>query len=320
MTTKRAYALAAVPPIVAAGASTLALLVLDLPQRLAVHWGPTGVDRVGGVGDLIAPMVIGVVLITATMLATLFAKTRGATTTGFVRAIVGTTVLVGVSLALSILATGVAQQGLDDPTSVPVSAVLGWTGLGLLVALAAAVGAALLVPKVAPSDVEPEGLVAAMDLGPTERASWSRTVVVSPIAMGIISATIIATCVVLLLAGGPPLVLLVPAVLFAVIFALLAWRVRVDGSGLVARSVLGLPVIHVPLATVTGARAIDVNPITDFGGWGLRFGNLGWGIVMRRGSAIAVDRANRTPFVITVDDAETAASLLTAMALRAREG
>lgn len=320
MIPKRTYVLAAVPPLAAAAASAAALLSLDLPPRVAVHWGPTGVDRVGGVGDLIAPMLIGVVLITATMVAVLFAKTRGAATTGFVRAIVGTTVLVGVSLALSILATGVAQLGVDDPTIVDGSAVLGWTGIGLLVAVAAASGAILLVPKVAPSDVETGGAVEAMDLGPTERASWTRTVVVSPVAVGILAATVIGTCVVVLISGAPALVLLVPTVLFAAVFALLAWRVRVDGSGLVARSVLGLPLIRVPLATVTGARAIEVNPIRDFGGWGLRFGNLGWGIIMRSGPAIAIDRAKRSPFVVTVDDAETAASLLAALARRAQQG
>ena len=106
MNSKRAYALAAIPPLAAAALSTVALLTLDLPARLAVHWGPSGgVDRVGGIGDLVAPLLIGVVLITATLVGTLFAKTRGATTTGFVRALVGTSVLIGVGLSFSILAT-----------------------------------------------------------------------------------------------------------------------------------------------------------------------------------------------------------------------
>ena len=319
MTIKRAYALAAVPPLAAAALSTAALLSLDLPTRLAVHWGPDGsVDRIGSIGDLVAPLVVGVTLITATLLGTLFAKTRGSTTTAFVRAIVGTSVLLGVGLSFGILGTGIAQRGVEDPLTVPLSTVFGWMGASVAIALVVAAVCVLLVPKVATYGSEREGAVEALALSATERASWSRSVVVSPVAIGILAAAAIATCVIVLLAGAPGLVLLVPAVLYVVVFAMLAWRVRVDASGLVARSVLGLPVFRVPVASVTAVRTVDVSPLRDFGGWGLRFGSLGWGLVMRSGSAIAVDREGRSPFVITVDDADTGAALLAALAQRAR--
>lgn len=318
MTSKRAYALATIPPLAAAALATAALLVVDLPPRLAVHWGPGGgVDRVGGIGDLIAPMLIGVVLITATLVGTLFAKTRGATTTGFVRALVGTSVLIGAGLSFSMLATGLAQHGVDDPMSVPLSAALGGMGLGFVAALVIAVICVLLVPRV-DSEGEREGVVEALALGATERASWSRPVVASPVAIGIIAAAAVMTCGVVLLAGAPAPVLLVPAVLYGLVLSTLAWRVRVDASGLVARSVLGLPVFRVPLTVVAGVRTVEVSPMRDFGGWGLRFGALGWGLVMRGGSAIAVDRKGRSPFVVTVDDADTGAALLAALAQRAR--
>jgi len=74
----------------------------------------------------------------------------------------------------------------------------------------------------------------------------------------------------------------------------------------------------VPLTAITGVRTVEVRPMRDFSGWGLRFGNLGWGLVLRGGSAIAVDREGRSPFVLTVDDAETGAALLAALAQRAR--
>lgn len=319
MNSKRAYALAAVPPLVAAAASIIVLFTLDLPPRLAVHWGPSGgVDRVGGIGDLVAPLLIGVVLITATLVGTLFAKTRGATTTGFVRALVGTSVLIGVGLSFSILATGIAQRGVEDPMTVPLSAALGWMGVGFALALVVAVICVLLVPRINYDGSERDGDVAALPLGATERASWSRSVVLSPVAIAIISAAAIATFAVVLLAGAPVLVLIVPAVLYAAVFAMLAWHVRIDASGLVARSVLGLPVFRVPLTAITGVRTVEVRPMRDFSGWGLRFGNLGWGLVLRGGSAIAVDREGRSPFVLTVDDAETGAALLAALAQRAR--
>lgn len=319
MNSKRVYALAAIPPLVFAAGSTIALLALGLPSRLAVHWGPGGgVDRVGGISDLVAPLLIGVVLITATLVGTLFAKTRGATTIGFVRALVGTSVFIGVGLSLSILATGVAQRGVEDPLTVPLSAAFGWVGLAFAIALIVAVVCVLLVPRISYGSGELSGNVDALELGVTERASWSRSVVVSPVAIAIISAAAILTCAAVLLAGAPVLVLLVPAVLYAVVFAMLAWRIRVDASGLVARSVLGLPVFRMRPTEITGVRSIEVSPMRDFSGWGLRFGTLGWGLVMRGGSAIAVDREGRAPFVVTVDDADTGAALLAAVAQRAR--
>jgi len=319
MTMKRAFALATIPPLTAAAASTAALLALDLPAELAVHWGPGGeVDRVGGIGDLVAPLLVGVVLITVTLVATLFAKTRGRTTTGFVRALVGTSVFIGSGLSFSILGSAIVQQGVTDPLTVSLSAAFGGIGLGFAAALVLALIAVLLVPRVDSAGFEEEGAVEALLLGATERASWSRSVVVAPGVFVLVTVSVLGVFAILLLAGAPVLVFLVPAVVFAIVIAMLAWRVRVDASGLVVRSVLGLPVFRVPVSEATGVRTVDVNPMRDFGGWGLRFGTLGWGVVMRGGQAIAVDREGRSPFVVTVDDADTGAGLLAALAGRAR--
>ncbi len=50
----------------------------------------------------------------------------------------------------------------------------------------------------------------------------------------------------------------------------------------------------------------------------MRLGRTGWGVIARAGSAIEVQRSNGSNFVVTVDDAETGAGLLTSLAARVR--
>jgi hypothetical protein len=54
-----------------------------------------------------------------------------------------------------------------------------------------------------------------------------------------------------------------------------------------------------------------VNPLAEFGGWGWRWGADGRvGVVLRAGEGIQVTRTNGKRFVVTVDDAQTGASVL----------
>jgi hypothetical protein len=50
--------------------------------------------------------------------------------------------------------------------------------------------------------------------------------------------------------------------------------------------------------------------MAEFGGWGWRLGASGTGIVLRAGEGIRVGRQGKSDLTITVDDAETAVSLL----------
>lgn len=57
----------------------------------------------------------------------------------------------------------------------------------------------------------------------------------------------------------------------------------------------------------------------EFGGWGLRWApGGGFGVVLRSGPGIRITRTNGKTFSVTVDDAETGAALLTALAARAQ--
>jgi hypothetical protein len=98
------------------------------------------------------------------------------------------------------------------------------------------------------------------------------------------------------------------------------WRVTVDHTGLLARAVLGWPRAGVALDEVVRADVVRVRPLREFGGWGFpRAGRKGrYGLVLRAGEAIAVERAGGGVLVVTVDGAGDAAALLNALAARAR--
>jgi hypothetical protein len=98
----------------------------------------------------------------------------------------------------------------------------------------------------------------------------------------------------------------------------LAFHVRVDDSGLHVDSVLGIPRFHVPLSDIESAARVEVNPMGEFGGWGLRLSTgRRFGVVLRAGDAIEVLRRSGKRFVVTVDDAATGAALLEALVSRA---
>jgi hypothetical protein len=128
---------------------------------------------------------------------------------------------------------------------------------------------------------------------------------------------VVATAVVVFviaLRGAWPLAI-VPVVIALSILGTASWRVRVDGNGLTVRPTLGWPQYRVALADVASARTTDVVPLGEFGGFGLRWGLGGRvGIITRGGEALEVQRRNGRAVIVTVDDAATAAGLLTALA------
>ncbi len=94
-----------------------------------------------------------------------------------------------------------------------------------------------------------------------------------------------------------------------------AFRVRI-GARRTARAVAGglARRSRSRPADIASVRAIDVDPFAEFGGWGLRYGLDGrYGVVLRRGEALEVTRVGGRRFVVTVDDAQTAAAALAAV-------
>lgn len=286
----------------------------DLPDPVAVHFGAGG--TVDGYGSLTSfalglPAVIAAAVVALWLVAVLLG--RDASTR---RWAVGTTVFLGWMGSAVTVGSLAGQRGLTDARQAadigPVLAValLGGAALGVL--------AALLVPGDThrPADV-PVTAGGRITLAPHERAVWTRDVR-SPVTLAIGGTATLATAA-LALADRELWMLAVPALLLLVTAGSASFTATVDARGLAVQSALGLPRFHVPLDEVEGVRETTVEPFREFGGWGYRVGRDGrFGVVLRRGSAIEVERTGGRTFVVTVDDAGTGAALLATLAERHR--
>jgi hypothetical protein len=93
--------------------------------------------------------------------------------------------------------------------------------------------------------------------------------------------------------------------------------VRADRDGIEARSLLGWPAFRAPIGDIARVEVREIAPFAEWGGWGTRWiPGRGVGIVMRTGEGLVVTRRDGRLFALTVDDAATAAALLTASVRR----
>lgn len=288
-----------------------------LPDPLAVHWGPSGeADGFGSIGDAIGVPLAFLPLFSFGMWALSFWVGRDTATR---RIAAGSAV--GLAVLMAVVVLGGLWIQLDLPDATDADGVDGVIGAGFAGGVVAGALAALLVPRTAPAPttdpVDPSAPRA--ELGADERAVWSRTVT-SRVGAWVGGSAILLTAVtpVVLRTWG---MLLVPVALSFLLGSMLVLRVTVDGRGLTARSPLGWPTARVPLDEVVGARATQVDPFGEFGGWGYRIGAGGRvGFVLRKGEAIEVERTGGRVTVVTVDDAAQGAALLNTLADRARGG
>ena len=107
---------------------------------------------------------------------------------------------------------------------------------------------------------------------------------------------------------------LVVLLMVLLVLTVTRFSVTIDARGVNWRSALGFPRGGVALADITSVAAVDVRP-GDFGGYGLRFMPRRKGIITRAGRALQIDHGTGT-LVITVDDADTAASVVEGLRLR----
>lgn len=313
-----------IAPLAIAAVGIIAVIAVlpRLPSPVAVHWGPSGApDRFGS-------PIPGLVLIAATavgysIFAFLVARSEHGGVTLNQRAILSigpflSTIVTGIVAGSTIMQVDVA----DPREGPPIGPVLAASfGLGL----AAAIGAWLLLPRTVPITPPAKPNPPVLSLGESERAIWiqhigpSRAVGAS---VAIVLTLAIAVGAVALWISAPFAALVIYLVVMVSIGAISAaslyWRVTIDSAGLRAVSPLGIPRFVIPLAEVESADSITVDPIRDFGGWGIRWaGRRRWGIVMRRGEALEVRRTGDRSLVVTVPHATDAAALLNSLARRA---
>jgi hypothetical protein len=293
----------------------------ELPETVATHWGFGGEpDSFGPTWTM--PLLLGVlgVLIPA-MFGAILARTvrpEGPTATQKVLAVAS--VFVGTILSIIVTASLAIQRdlpvGLASPTILPVLGIA--VGSGLLLAAAGwfvlprAISGASTRAAAPPLPVAPGELV--VWVGHARFATW-----VMILLCGVVAVATAVIVFVIALRGAWPLAI-VPVVLALAVLGTSSWRVRVDADGLTVRPTLGWPQYRVALADIESAATTDVVPLGEFGGFGIRWG-LGrrLGIITRGGEALEVQRRDGRAVVVTVDDAATAAGLLTALAARTKK-
>ncbi|MCL2653690.1 MAG: hypothetical protein FWD63_07910, partial [Propionibacteriaceae bacterium] len=210
------------------------------------------------------------------------------------------------------LGVGPVLVGASLPVAVPIL-------LGFALGAIAALLTWWLLPREAPRPAAVES-ARAFPMKRGEVMAWTGRI--SPPG-GLIAVLIIV--VIITLTAGTVLTLTVHArgalfwilsiVFLVVLITTSEFRIAAGPTGLTVRSVVGWPSFHVPTTDITRAGVVDVDPLSDFGGWGLhwvigRSGKGRLGIVSRRGSALEVVRQDGRSLVLTIDDASTAAAVL----------
>lgn len=303
----------------------------EVPDPAAIHWGFDGVD---GFGPRWTPLAIligmggGFVLLFALIVLLMHrppqengraanvrppwsatARLLGATSLG----------MAGMMATLAI-ATTAAQRGLADAADA--TDITPWVPVFLVVLAALSVAGWFLQPKTAVPARPSDAPAPPLPLADHERAVWMRSVSVArsgQIVLGIGVFFAIAMTVLLLAQGIAAgwVTAAVSLLLVVVVVTGLSFRVRASPAGLRVRSAAGWPRLDIPADEIASTRSIQVDPFAEFGGWGYRIGTDGRrGFVLRAGEALEVTRTNGRVFVVTVDDAATAASVLAAAARR----
>ncbi|MFC8681680.1 DUF1648 domain-containing protein [Microbacterium ureisolvens] len=309
--------------LVAIGAAVQLVLLPQMPPTIAVHWNATGeADRFAPAW--IQPLMtvafgLGLPLLLAlTSLAALRRGDRGST----YRLLGATAAALSALVAVGFTWTFAMQAGSAETAG----AATVWAALIAAFAAAGVVGMAawFAQPRQEAPDAAPRPATP-LPIGANERVLWIRSTSMVPgAAIAIVAAVLAigAAAAVAWVTGADPILVAflggLAALLLVFAATTLAFRVRVDSAGLHVTSVLGIPRFHVPLADIASAARVEVAPVAEFGGWGLRLGTeRRFGVVLRAGEAIEVVRRNGRRFVVTVDDAETGAALLEALVERA---
>jgi len=286
----------------------------DLPDLVAVHFRPEGPDGFGTVRSLVGWTVGGIALtaLVSWALGTFLGRTAMVR-----RAAAGLAVGMSVFLGGGTLGLLAVQRGLPDAShvgdidpTITMALLLGVT-VGALAAWAVPPDPYRVTTRPPPADAP------SLALAPGERAAWVRTAG-SHAALGV--AVGVAALLLVLGVALRTAALVAPLVLVPVlVVALTQVVVTVDARGLTVRSRLGRPRLSVPLDEVVRADVTTVAPLREFGGWGYRTSLEGRvGVVLRAGEALEIERTGGRRFVVTVDDAGTAAALLNALAARSR--
>lgn len=278
----------------------------SLPERVAAHWGANmKPDRFTSPQAAIWEMVI-LMGITVLIMATIgFVSSKNS---AIIRIMVGTEIFLSLMGALLLLLTLSPQRGLTSAQGLPLP---GWVlAVSLLVPAVAGGAAAAIVPRtpVPNAPAETNAGVGKTDL-PEATTPWHGTTTMSTPLLCTLAAVAAAPFVWICIATRTWQWIIFAVVLIAIILLFSSFRIQIDAEGLEIKSPLGWPRFLLAPAQIREAKAVEVHPFRDFGGWGYRIAFRGGstGIVLRKGPGVQVDYGTDQTMVFTVDqDAEGA--------------
>ena len=283
------------------------LVVDDLPDRLATRWDAGGTPTSSSSAGLLVGVVGVVVGLSAAALVAV-AISRRPRSPQQLPLIAGSAAVVGAVCALPIAMILVANRGADDwrevagPAGWQIVAVVG--GSLVLGALAAWAASSFPVVDDRPEPTPPLAAPTGAQVAWSRRLSvgWAMAASLATVAAGVVTA-----------ATGQLGLGLVVAVVGAATSVLSRIQVFADRRGVtVTYGWWTWPRTRIPLDRIESAAAIEVLP-SEWGGWGYR-GSVRLfrqaAVVLRKGEGLRVDLNDGRRFVVTIDDAATAAAVL----------
>lgn len=310
-----------IPLVVAAcfsAGSALAIWMIrdDLPARIAVHWGADG--RADSFTDLTGVIATGTALSLLLPLGMigLGAALREEHRMSGIAAGLGSFIATLIAL-VAYTQRGSASAGDASPGfGLGVGAGVG-IGVGLLTWLATRAPREEAVALTAPLHDETSQPETGDRIAWTGRTTTGRMIwIVLPILL--VPAGSMAVILAAQRHWSAAIVALALAVLGVVSTLAIHSRVIIDFRGI---RVVGLGIVRwvsLPLSALDGATSTTAYPLGDFGGWGCRVSLDGTtdGFVTAEGPALRIARVEGKPLVITVRDAETAATVLNTLIQR----
>ncbi|WP_206476784.1 DUF1648 domain-containing protein [Microbacterium sp. KRD172] len=302
-----------VPVVLAAIAVAFIVAWLpDLPETIVTHWGPEGPNGYASPALFVwvqAVLGLGLPLLLTLPILALMKNSWGVTCRLLAAISLGTAALLSVMFVGS-----VAMQRESNSSALGIGTVLA-LGFGALVVIG------LIGWFVQPNVTTSAGQVSDeaslhLRLAPGEKAAWFGAAAMGrPGIIGLAVSVLVlcATTVWVFVLGDSSawILAIVTLLLIALIAMTLVFRVRVNAAGLRVRSVVGWPRWDIAASEIADVKVVQVNPMAEFGGWGLRIAVDGrMGVVLRTGEALQVTRSSGRVFVVTIDDARTAASVL----------
>ena len=294
----------------------------SLPATIATHWSFDGTpDAFGPAWTM--PVLLGVVgILLPALCAVLLGLGGKSSPTFWQKFIAVTSLFVGVMLSFVVTASVGIQVA--RPVDAPAADIPGFLAIGVGAGLVLALVGWFVLPRAVNGRSVQDAPAAPVKVGPGERVAWvGRARYSTTLLTILVVALVLVTAIVLYAAvtAGIWWALLVPVIVGVSVLGTASWPVRIDDTGLTVRSALGWPRFVVKAAEVETAGVAQVTPLGEFGGYGLRYAPNGRvGIVTRRGEALDVQRRNGRALVVTVDDAGTAAGLLTTLSARRAKG